>query len=721
MSGGSSFPRDADPDALQRLNRDLIALLALPAMWPATAGAGRTAVVEVLLDVLISMLRLDWVFVRLAEPAADLARVDQRVDFATCATMIGGSLDAILRAHPVRVPEEIDDPCGGGRLRLAAVPLAMSGGVVVAASKRPAFPTERDLLVLRIATNQTSIGVEAARLMEAEKRRSIQLSKLAGAALAIQSLDSLDAILGTITDAARDIVDAHQAVTSTTTNLDFAQAINAVSLSDAYAPWRSYETKPDGSGIYRIVCETNRPMRLTHAELERHPAFRGFGSEAGRHPPLKGWLAAPLIARDGRNIGLIQLSHKREGEFDDGDERILVQLAQMAAIAIENFRLTEDLRRTQEIAIEADRRKDEFLAMLGHELRNPLAPILTALELMKARQDPSAGHEREIIERQARHLARLVDDLLDISRVTRGKVQLRTVRTELSAVLAKALEVANPLIEVRQHDLQIDVPPEGLALVADPVRLAQVFANLLTNAAKYTPPRGRIRVRAWKVAEAVTITVTDNGTGIAPEALPHVFEMFFQGERTIDRAEGGLGLGLALVRSLVTLHGGTVGVQSAGAGKGSEFTVTLPATAAAGAPRSRNDVPAREPSRGSGRRVLLVDDNVDARDMLAEALQYFGHRVWCAADGVQALSLTGAHEFDVALLDIGLPVMDGYELAHQLRLRKGKSLRIFALTGYGLDKDKAKALGAGFEEHFVKPVDLGALDGAIRARDAVGR
>jgi signal transduction histidine kinase/ActR/RegA family two-component response regulator len=593
--------------------------------------------------------------------------------------------------------------------------MALHRALVVAASRRPAFPTARDLLLLRVAANQTGIGLEAARLMEAEKRRSVQLAKLAAAALEINSGRALDDILRRITDCARDVIGAHQAVTSLTTGPDFAQAITAVSLSDRYAARREADAPADGWGLHRLVCETNQPMRLTARELERHPARRGSAAEAVRRPPLRGWLAAPIVARDGRNMGVIQVADKIDGDFDESDERIAVQLAQMAAVAIESARLNEDLRRSRAAAIEADRRKDEFLAMLGHELRNPLAPILTALDLMQLRGG-GGEREREVIERQVRHVARLVDDLLDVSRITQGKIQLRRARVEVAAVVAKAIEVATPLLELRQHDLQVDVSDEGLVVDGDPLRLAQIVGNLLTNAAKYTDPRGRIRVAARRAGDRVRVVVADNGIGIASGALPHIFDMFVQGQRSIDRADGGLGLGLALVRALVTLHGGTVEARSDGPGRGSEFTVTLPAAPAAAPDEARGeDREARSAaSGGPSRRILLVDDNEDAREMLADALGMLGHEVACAGDGPQALALAAAEDYGVALLDIGLPVMDGYELARRLRKLKGASLRLVAITGYGLERDRRNAAAAGFDAHLVKPIDVRALDATIR-------
>ncbi len=274
--------------------------------------------------------------------------------------------------------------------------------------------------------------------------------------------------------------------------------------------------------------------------------------------------------------------------------------------------------------------------------------------------------------------------------------------------------MARPLLELRQHDLEIDLPPEGASIDGDPVRLAQVFANLLTNAAKYTEPQGCVRVRARTTETDVVVTVSDNGAGIPSGTLPRIFEMFVQAPRTIDRAEGGLGLGLAIVHTLVKLHGGTVSAQSNGPGTGSSFTVTLPLaserTFASPGAAALRPAATRPPARS----VLIVDDNADARELFAETLQLMGHVVHQAGDGPHALELAELNDFDVALLDIGLPVMDGYELARELRRRKGPRLQLFAVTGYGLERDRAIAAGAGFDGHFVKPVDVVVLEAAIR-------
>ncbi len=370
------------------------------------------------------------------------------------------------------------------------------------------------------------------------------------------------------------------------------------------------------------------------------------------------------------------------------------------------------LAAAREEAEHASRAKDEFLAMLGHELRNPLAPILTALQLMRLRGLES--REQDIIERQVGHLSRLVDDLLDVARITRGKVELDSRRLELSDVVLRAMEIASPLLEQRQHRVEVSVPRTGLVVNADRDRLAQVIANLLTNAAKYSEARSRIAVSAEREESGVRLGVRDEGIGIAEDMLHRVFEPFVQLQQSLDRAHGGLGLGLTIVRTLVQKHGGTVQVESEGLGRGSEFIVRLPAVPTDEA-QAYADTPAASDlvhRVRSGSRVLVVDDNADAADMLKRALQTLGFVVEVAHDGPAALAQSQTFDADVALLDIGLPVMDGYELARRLRATCD-GIRLIAVTGYGQESDRERSASAGFDDHLVKPIDLAELARAL--------
>jgi PAS domain S-box-containing protein len=357
-------------------------------------------------------------------------------------------------------------------------------------------------------------------------------------------------------------------------------------------------------------------------------------------------------------------------------------------------------------ADEASQAKDEFLAMLGHELRNPLSPILTALHLMRLRGEGSYARERAVIARQVNHLARLVDDLLDVSRAARGALRLECAPMEAARVVADAIETAGPLIEERKHRLKVGVPRTGLVVNADAVRLAQVVGNLLSNAAKYTPPGGHIRVSAAAEGEHVVIEVADDGVGIPQELLPRVFDAFTQGRQGLDRKQGGLGLGLAIARQLIVGHGGTIEARSMGSGRGTTMVVRLPRVRQPSASGSSTDDLARDPHNSSARRVLLVDDNPDAAELLEDALASAGHEVRTAPDGPSALQLVKSFVPDIAFLDIGLPVMDGYELAGLLlRVPALRGVPLVAVTGYAQDNDRQRALDSGFTEHLAKPLD----------------
>jgi signal transduction histidine kinase/CheY-like chemotaxis protein len=466
-------------------------------------------------------------------------------------------------------------------------------------------------------------------------------------------------------------------------------------------------------GEHLVLC---RGTGLSEAKLVALQAHGLAGAtsiaQAARtgYPVFIGGEAAVPIAVAGHVYGSIGLWFGPKRHLDDEEQAHARLIGRQCGFALERERMRNELERTQQIARDAERRKDDFMALLGHELRNPLSPILTALYLMRIKGYEGEA-EREVIERQVKHLVTLVDDLLDVSRLTRGKLALQKRPVELSRVLARAIELASPLYEQKRHQLSVEVPAEGLVVGVDEKRMAQVLANLLTNAAKYTDAGGRILVAARREGVEAVIRVRDNGVGIPDKLLNEVFDPFVQGERGMDRAGGGLGLGLALVQSLVGLHGGSVTACSDGPGRGSEFMVRLPLVGQVAARREPMPVPQPPAAKkaGSSRRVLVVDDNIDAVRMLAELLAAHGHEVRAAFDGPQALSLLDRFDPEVAILDIGLPVMDGYELAREMRLALGSRVTLIAVTGYGQEHDRKRAIEAGFCHHFVKPVDGPAL------------
>jgi PAS domain S-box-containing protein len=402
---------------------------------------------------------------------------------------------------------------------------------------------------------------------------------------------------------------------------------------------------------------------------------------------------APIRDDDGNIIGVVLV-------FRDVTERRQTEIAQE--------RLNRELR-------EADRRKDRFLATLAHELRNPLAPLSNALELWPTVENDREEMEnlRKLMERQIQQMIRLIDDLLDLSRITRGKVQLRRQPVEVSTLINGAIEAIGPFINRCKHELIVDSSDKPLWVDCDVARLVQVMANILHNAAKYTGRNGKIWVSASGQDGEVIIKVRDTGPGIPPETLPHIFDMFTQGDHTLDRAHGGLGIGLTLVKNLVELHSGTVSAASEGVGHGSEFTIRLPAiaTGASQEPSSREPAQPRRPAALPPRRVLVVDDVEASAKTLAMMLKAIGHDAESRYDGPSALEAVISMRPDVVFLDVGMPKMDGYEVARRLRQQPGlANLVLVALTGYGQDEDRRQALEAGFNFHLVKPASLDTLE-----------
>jgi PAS domain S-box-containing protein len=477
----------------------------------------------------------------------------------------------------------------------------------------------------------------------------------------------------------------------------------------------------------RIIIED---VQLDHT-YERH---RGVAAAAG----YRAVQSTPLKSRSGSIIGMLSTHFRHRHRVSDRDQRLLDLYARHAADFVERLRSEEALRKQEEALKEADRRKDEFLATLAHELRNPLAPIRNGIELLR-RSDGNTGlleQARSMMGRQLDQMVRLIDDLFDISRISQGKVQVRKEQVELAALIRSAVEAARPLIDAQGHQLTITLPPKPVYLEADPTRLAQVISNLLNNAAKYTPSpqslplgggEGRVRGgggQIWLSAEVasrvtsarglsdeIVISVRDTGIGIAAEHLPRLFEMFSQVTPALERSHGGLGIGLSLVRALVELHGGKVEAFSEGLGRGSEFIVRLPVA---------NGLAGQAPEQGTNAgtvliarpcRILVVDDNRDAADSLAMMLRMMGHESRTAYDGLEAVQAAATYRPDVVLLDIGLPKMNGYEAARHIRQQPwGKTMPLMALTGWGQEEDKRRALEAGFDHHLTKPVDTAALE-----------
>jgi PAS domain S-box-containing protein len=427
-------------------------------------------------------------------------------------------------------------------------------------------------------------------------------------------------------------------------------------------------------------------------------------------------LSTPILNAAGEVLGFFEVHNKRAASgFAPADREMLLAVSQTAAVAIQNALAYQELQRAEEALKEADRRKDEFLATLAHELRNPLAPIRNGLQVMKLAGGNAGAVEqaRAIMERQIGQMARLLDDLLDVSRITRGKLQLRKERVGLATVVQSAIEGSRPLIEASAHRMTVALPPEPVYLHADPTRLAQVFSNLLTNAAKYSDRGGHVRLTAERQGGEVVVSVRDDGIGIAPEHLPRLFQMFSQVDSALERSQGGLGIGLALVRGLVEMHGGTVEAKSEGLGQGSEFLIRLPLAGGTTAQPPRRPGGAGAAAR---RRILVADDNRDAADSLAMMLRLGGHEVHAVHDGQEAVDAAAWFRPDVALLDIGMPKLNGFEAARRIREQAhGDGVMLVAITGWGQEEDRRRSAQAGFDHHLTKPVDPAALERVLAA------
>ncbi len=433
------------------------------------------------------------------------------------------------------------------------------------------------------------------------------------------------------------------------------------------------------------------------------------------HFDLHSAIVVPLQAR-GHALGTITLALENpERRFGPDDLSVAVDLAGRAAVAIDNARLYRDVQ-------ENDRRKNEFLAMLAHELRNPLAPVRNAVEIVRALdlKDETLHWATDVISRQLEHLVRLVDDLLDISRISGGKIQLRMEPIDAATAVARAVETSRPLIDGRRHELAVALPPQPVWVNADPVRLAQVLANLLNNAAKYTEPGGKIALDLEHAGNQAIFRVRDNGIGIPAEKVSAIFDLFTQVDQSLDRAHGGLGVGLNLVRRLVEKHGGTVEASSEGLNRGSEFVIRLPAIAQVAPAAGTDEATARETTEQPCRRILVVDDYPLAAESLMKMLQLGGHDVWVARDGPSALREVESRRPDIVLLDIGLPGMDGFQVAERIRnLPRIQQLTLIALSGYGQEEDRRRSRAAGFDYHLTKPVDFKALHQLISSASKI--
>lgn len=480
-------------------------------------------------------------------------------------------------------------------------------------------------------------------------------------------------------------------------------AIISKSLDGVIRTWNTGAERLFG---YKAGEAVGRPITLI-IPVERQDEEKEILAKVTRGERIEHFETVRL-AKDGHGIHIsLTVSPIRDPEGR------IIGASKIARDVTERQRAEQERREAVEALEEADRRKDEFLALLAHELRNPLAPLRNGLQVMRlaAGNADLVAKTRDMMDRQLYHMVRLIDDLLDVSRISRNKMELRRSRVLLADVVSSAVETARPALEAAGHELTVVLPPEPVHLDADLTRLAQVFSNLLTNSAKYTERGGRIRLTATREGDEVLVAVLDTGIGIPAFALPNVFDMFSQVDRSTERSTGGLGIGLALVKGLVEMHGGAVEAASPGEGKGSTFTVRLPVLKDRAEPPSEAPEESRADSSGPKRRILVVDDNEDSAASMATMLQLLGNEARVASDGVEAVELAEQFHPQVILMDLGMPRLNGYEATQRIREQPwGRDIVIIALTGWGQEVDRARSKEAGCDGHLVKPVDLSDLE-----------
>jgi PAS domain S-box-containing protein len=641
-----------DSNSPNRVVEALTGLASLSSSWDAR---NPQLIAEDLATAVLGSLPVRFVYVRLRDPiggSLEIVRMREGVEVATNAKDLGEYLERLVDRNSQ--VQTIVNPFGTGTVTLSITPVGVMAdcGFLAAGSADADFPARTDFLFLTIAANQAAVVLQhqmaEQALQESEQRFARFMQNLPG--------------LAWIKDAEGRYVyanhGAEKAFRVSSAQL-YGKTDEEVFPSETAARFRDNDrlamSRPSGVQIIESLMHDDGVLH--------HSVVSKF----------------PIPGKDGTSVLI-------------------------GGIA---FDITDRVQ-AEKTALEASRQKDAFFAVLGHELRNPLSPMLTALQLMRLRG--FQGSEVEILERQITHMRRLVDDLLDVSRITSGKVQLHLEDVDLAAILVRTLDTVGPLLEQRHHKLHVHIPKGAFGVRADPERLTQVVTNLLVNAAKYSDEESNISLDASADEGFVRLSVRDEGIGIAPEMLDTIFDTFVQRPESLDRSRDGLGLGLAIVRSLVRQHGGRVYARSDGIGRGSEFVVELPAVAMAEPPlTSPPSIPIT--ARGSRDRILIVDDNRDAAETLQVGLIHHGYDVQVAFDGAAGLKIASEFKPRIALLDIGMPEMSGYELALQLRAlnQLEGTLRLVAVTGFGQPSDRARALSAGFDRHFVKPVDLKTL------------
>jgi PAS domain S-box-containing protein len=656
---------------LRTLIRDLISLLAQPAIETGLTPAG---VVQTLVEVLLSMLRADLVYARVARPGEapiEAASASACPDVAQRATWLGAALQSWLQAEASHTPITVENPLERGELRLLARRFGLEEGSGVAVgSRRQDFPTASEALLLQVAINQAVMGFQGAQLLQEHEHAERLAFEAASLRLFGRVVETSSDFIGMCSPEMKPIFlnEAGRRMVG----LDSLEEVRRTTLMDYFWP----DERP------RIESE-----------------------------------AIPTLVREGRWSGEVRFRHFKTGApiptmwnafviKDDAGAPVAWATVSPDLTALKEAE--EALRDANARLILADRRKNEFLGVLSHELRNPLTPICSSIYVLDrvAPGSAEAARAKEIIQRQAAHLRRIVDDLLDVTRITRGKITLDRKRIDLRELVLRECEDHRSTFEEGRVELRHELPAGPAWIDADVTRLSQVLWNLLQNAAKFTPPCGTVVVGVRVRDGSAELSVRDTGVGMRPEEIGHIFEPFMQAAQGLARTQGGLGLGLALVKGLVELHGGLVEARSDGPGRGSGFCVLLPLAPAPAVGAAAAE--AQEPA--GGRRVLVIEDNADTCASLALALGMTGHEVRTACNGKTGIAEAHQHKPDVVLCDIGLPDIDGYEVARTLRADDAlRSTRLIALSGYARPEDEARAREAGFDAHVSKPPDLDEL------------
>jgi PAS domain S-box-containing protein len=657
---------------LRSLNRDLISLLAQPAIGTGQTPAG---IIKTLVEVLLSMLRVDLAYARVTRPgeaAIEAASASACPEIAQRPSGLGAALEHWLKAETWNTPITIENPLERGEMRLLVgrFGLQEDAGVVAVGSRRQGFPTAAEALLFKVAINQAVMGFQGAQLLQEHQRVERLVLEAAGLRL-----------FGRVVETSSDFIGI--------CSLD----MRSFFVNEAGRRMVGLDSMEDVRRT--VVLDYFWPEERARIESE----------------------ALPALMREGRWSGEVRFRHFKTGApiptmwnafVIKGDAGAPIAWATVSPDLTALKKAEEALRAANAHLTEADRRKNEFLGILSHELRNPLAPIRNSIYVLDhlPADSAQATSARGIIQRQTAHLARIVDDLLDVTRISRGKIELDRKRIDLREVVLRRCEDHRLMFEEGQVELRHDFSGSPLWIDADATRISQVLGNLLQNAVKFTPAHGTVTVGVAARDGTAEISVRDTGMGMRPEDVERMFEPFAQAEQGLARTQGGLGLGLALVKGLVELHGGAVRARSDGPGRGSEFCVLLPL---APAPAVRSAAPKVGVPAG-GRLVLLIEDNVDTCESLSVALGLIGHQVCTAHDGKTGIAT--AHELkpDVVLCDIGLPDIDGYEVARMLRWDETLgSTRLIALSGYARPEDKRRAKEAGFDAHISKPPELEEL------------